>query len=335
MKVPFNDLTSARVLVDSINKAKVRLTTIEVVFPRFILAEFNTHRAFSRNSASSRAIPVQRQLEMIEQNPFVPMRFPKNQKGMSADEYWVPGDFEYDQAVDIWIQARDAAVSQVKLLLQLGVHKQIANRLLEPFMWHTVIVSATEWDNFWKLRIDPAAQPEMHRAAEVMKQAYDASKPQRLYRGEWHLPLLDFEEDNRIPAEERIKVAIGRCARVSYLTHDGQRDPFADIDLYMRLRTGGHLSPFEHVAQATDGITGTGNFRGFRQARWFIETGKEFDWVKPLRQRKIKRNTPLMTWGGGGSGGNSYTYHPTSWYSMPTITSQVINPKQMIITNIA
>jgi thymidylate synthase ThyX len=268
---------SARILADSISSAGARLTTVEVTFPRMVLAEFNTHRQFSRNSASSRAIPFDKQLERIMNDPFVPIYWGANQPGMQAD-----GEIDkaaQKEAVAMWLAARDAAVEQAKALNELGVHKQLVNRLLEPFMWHTVLVTATEWSNFYALRANPDAQPEIRRAAELMMEAYKASKPEELSEGEWHLPLIQDDEHEWAKAnvEEAIKVSIGRCARVSYLTHDGVRDHAKDVELYERLTTGGHMSPLEHVATPlADAHEWSGNFQGWKQFRKTVPNEQDF-----------------------------------------------------------
>ncbi len=245
---------AAKVLCDSVSPDGVRLTTLEVTFPRIVLAEFNTHRVFSRNSASSRAIPVEKMLKKVEEDPFIPVYWGANQKGMQAEQELSDGEREL--ALEQWMIARDNAVSVVKRLQSpdINLHKQIANRLLEPFLWHTVIVTATEWENFWGLRCNPMAQPEIKRAAEMMREVYNASVSSVVNYGDWHLPLIQPNEafDLQISGmsiEDICKISVGRCARVSYLTHDGKRDPKADIELYERLRTSGHLSPFEHVAR--------------------------------------------------------------------------------------
>jgi thymidylate synthase ThyX len=249
---------SARVLADSVpviqwpNRQALgsRLTTLEVTFPRIVLAEFNTHRVFSRNSASSRAIPVKTMLEKVRNDPFVPVYWGKNQKGMQAEEELSPA--EQVMAREKWLRGRDVAIDTVQSLLDLDVHKQIANRILEPWLWHTVIVTATEWDNFWGLRRHRAAQPEMHRAADVMYEAFCASVPRELTDDQWHVPLCDDYWQLRTAGfslDDVLKISVGRCARVSYLTHDGTRDPKADIVLCERLQKSGHMSPFEHVAR--------------------------------------------------------------------------------------
>lgn len=261
-------MISAKVVCDSLSPAGVRLTTLEVVMPRIILAEFNTHRVFSRNSASSRAIPVEKMIEKVMTDPFIPLYWGKNQKGMQADEELSVSAKYSAQAR--WLDARDRAVEQVKQLVEIGVHKQITNRLLEPFLWHTVIVTATEWSNFFAQRCHPDAMPEMRLTAEAMRDAMEASTPTPLDYGKWHLPyILDDEQGN--PLEEKKRVATARCARVSYLQHDGVRAWSKDITMFEeKLLPGGHWSPFEHVATPMlnpgFGIL-TGNFRGWRQFR--------------------------------------------------------------------
>lgn len=240
---------AAKILKDSTNKHDVRLTTFEITFPRIVLAEFNTHRTFSRNSASSRAIPVEKMLQKVVDDPFTPVYWGKNQKGMQAEvELTEP---EQNKALVKWLKARDMSVTRAKQLLKLGIHKQITNRLLEPWLWHTVIVTATEYDNFWGLRCNKDAQPEIRVIAEMMRDVYDKSQPTYLADDQWHLPLIADDEQwpEHFTIDDLIKVSVGRCARVSYLTHDGKRDPQADIELYHRLASAGHMSPFEHVAR--------------------------------------------------------------------------------------
>jgi len=281
---------SAKVLADSVSPDGVRLTTLEVCFPRIILAEFNTHRVFSRNSASSRAIPVEKMIKMVKEDPYIPTHWGKNQKGMQAEQEL--NDSEQLSAREYWHMARENAVRATQNLLHVGVHKQITNRLLEPFMWHTVIVTATEWTNFFNLRCNPMAHPEIKLAAELMRDAMQESAPLRLDYGQWHLPLCPelWETANQYPSKPEdllywCKISVGRCARVSYLTHDGKRDPQADIELTDRLLEAGHLSPFEHVArpmtyeeikdhergcEPVNSVPFSGNFRGWVQYRKVI-----------------------------------------------------------------
>jgi len=288
---------SARVIADSVSEVGYRLTTMEVTFPRMVLAEFNTHRVFSRNSASSRAIPTAKQLERIKSEPFIPIHWGANQAGMQANAELSPDDQEEAKAE--WLAARDSAVTHVEKLLKIGLHKQITNRLLEPFMWHTVIVTATEWSNFFALRANPDAQPEIRRAAELMRETMNNSRPQLVKVDEWHLPFIqpDEREWARENIDDAIKVSVGRCARVSYLTHDGKRDHAKDIELYERLTSSGHMSPLEHVAtpMSFDAIvTGhnvhgdifgienpwSGNFHGWHQFRKTIRNESDFSKVE-------------------------------------------------------
>jgi thymidylate synthase ThyX len=293
----------AKVLADSVSPAGHRLTTMEATFPRFILAEFNTHRVFSRNSASSRAIPVAKQLRRLLDDPYVPIEFGSNKPGMQAGP--ALSGAARDAAEAEWLRARDDAVRHVLALITspanvagyddlracleaaqdqlkeppaewLNVHKQIANRLLEPFMWHTVIASSTTWDNFFNLRCHPDAQPEIRLIATRMREAFEGSVPTRLEPSEWHLPLVgEAEREEASSAEELAKISIGRCARVSYLTHAGTRDLSADVLLYDRLAESGHMSPMEHVARPMSPAElaeceWSGNFQGWIAYRKLI-----------------------------------------------------------------
>ncbi len=255
-------------LADSASPAGIRLTTLEVRFPRFVLSEFNTHRVFSKNSASSRAVPTNRMIERVLQDPAMPLEWGVNKPGMSASESLAPAQAE--EAKREWLRARDSAVEHVRVMQQFNVHKQVINRMLEPYMWHTVIVTATEWDNFFLLRCSPAAQPEIRAAAESMRAAFATSTPRSLTEGEWHLPLVQDDERD-IPIEDLKMISAARCARVSYLTHDGRRDIAKDVELCERLLGERHLSPFEHVATPSTDTTFHANFRGWVQMRKAIE----------------------------------------------------------------
>ena len=259
-------MISAKVIADSVSPRRHRLTTLEVTLPRIVLAELNTHRVFSRNSASSRAIPVSKTMKRVAQDPFVPAAWPTEQKGMSGGEGLSPDDASV--AENLWLDARDAALERAEALALLGVHKSLVNRLLEPFMWHTVIITSTEWDGFWHQRCSPLAMPEMRLTAEAMRDAYNASTPKPVGYNEWHLPYIQDDEGLELAIARGVSAA--RCARVSYLTHDGVRDIDADLALYNRLITADppHASPLEHVA--TPGAhyqVPLGNFVGWFQLR--------------------------------------------------------------------
>jgi len=279
-KAPIYSKPSAKVILDSISVDGHRLTTLEVRMHRFVLAEFNTHRVFSRNAASSRAIPVHKRIKSIMDDPAMPVEWGTNQKGMQAGEPLKAED--QANAETIWLDARDMMVSYTQQLILLCVHKQIANRLLEPWAWVTDVVSATEWDNFYKQRCSlysQAAQPEMRAAADAILHARLASKPTPMQNTypvfNWHTPYIQPEEYGEfgINLSERIKVSVARCARVSYLTQDGTRDTAEDLALYNRLTTASppHWSPTEHVATPMPGRWG--NFIGWKQWRQVLEEG--------------------------------------------------------------
>lgn len=252
---------SARVIADSISVRGDRVTTMECVLHRFCLSEMNTHRVFSRNSASSRAIPFKKQLERVTTDPAIPLVFPAEQKGMSGGEPLEGPDLVLAKAD--WLEARDAAVEHARRLANLGVHKSVVNRLLEPFMWHTVVITATEWENFFRQRCSPLAQPEIQAVAYAMRDALTASEPVRLDDGQWHLPYVSNDPEtvmevldlNHDGGDLLRGISAARCARVSYLTQDGRRDYREDLNLYERLTTADppHWSPLEHVCRpATD-----------------------------------------------------------------------------------
>lgn len=350
-------MITAKVVADSLINIKSanhshRKTTMEVVFPRFILAELNTHRLFSRNSASSRAIPFEKMIESVQTNPFIPIAWQKDHKGMQGTEYWrseekaLKSNGAYLESIKehnrIWLEARDLAILKAKYLNENGVTKQLCNRLLEPFMWHKVLITATEWDNFFELRCPQydgifkskkealntqdflsnypninkdsnnlewfqvnKGQSEIHMMAlaEAMYDALEESTPKELKAGEWHIPFGDDMDEAGLKAtygedvafEMMIKIAVARCARVSYTTvgDNTVKSHEEDIKLFDRLYKSGHLSPFEHVSRAmTDeewylffkGKDGgldhehgwCLNSRGFMQLRYFLQNKLEW-----------------------------------------------------------
>lgn len=317
-------MIEAKIVADSVGPFKNRITSIICRFPRIVLAEINTHRMFSRNSASSRAIPTERILKLVQDDPFVPVAWQKEHKGMQGTEYftdeltegfqWKIGEHQasiVDSFESAWLKGRDMAISEVKYLISKGCTKQIANRLLEPFMYHTALITATEWKNFIKLRssiyrfrsniyrsrkdvmdamrtIDDGAvmlskiekatildwlkmnegQAEIHLMllVEAIWDAMNESTPTILEPGEWHIPFgdtIDFRKIDRNTSMGKaiyeqyhgkedmlkVKIATARCARVSYINYEGKDDYIADLELYRKLSSSGHYSPFEHCAQ--------------------------------------------------------------------------------------
>lgn len=279
---------SAKIVADSVSKSGHRVTTMEVTFPRMVLAEFNTHRMLSKNSASSRAIPIAKQLDRIKSEPVLPVYWGANQSGMQA--FAELDESAQKAAKTEWLSARDDAVRHAEKLLEIGLHKQLVNRILEPFIWHTVIVTGTEWSNFFALRANEMAQPEIRTIAEMMRDAYENSEPKQLRNDEWHMPLIQPEEFDGTfeKTDDARKISAARCARVSYLTHDGKRDLEADLTLYTRLTSGGHMSPLEHVARPmTDDelheAEFRGNFRGWVQLRKLVPNEDDYSKVERLR----------------------------------------------------
>jgi thymidylate synthase ThyX len=273
-------MISAKVIEDSISPAGKRLTTFQLVYPRFIHGEMMTHRVFSRNASSSRAIPVAKMIEQVRSAPAMPVHWGKNQPGMQAREE-LSGS-ELWQAQEVWKNAANLAANFAKTMTDLGLHKQVANRLLEPFQWMQTIVTATEWDNFFELRAHEDAQPEIHDLAIKMGTVMTANRPRivsldRTDAFNWHLPYVSDNE--RLiymqEPETAAKLSVARCARVSYLTHDGQAPVIEkDLELYDRLVGSRplHASPTEHQAYPLGfAVQQSKNFFGWRQFRERVE----------------------------------------------------------------
>lgn len=278
---------TAKVIKDSVSEAGARLTTLQLKYPRFIHSEFMTHRVFSRNASSSRAIPVAKILEQVRDNPARPIHWGKNQPGMQAREELTGIELMYAQ--DGWTTAAECAADVAEAMTKAGVHKQVVNRILEPFQFIHVVVTATEWDNFFALRAHKDAQPEIHELALVMKEVMTESLPELLVNGEWHLPYVTREEKDNYHVRDLLKMSAARCARTSYMKHDGtDPDVESDIELHGQLvvrpytdKRGNvltlsdpiHASPIEHQATPfLDANKWGGNFKGWHQYRKVVET---------------------------------------------------------------
>lgn len=261
---------SAQIVCDSVSPTGKRITTMQLKYPRFVHAEFMTHRLFSRNASSSRAIPVNKIIEQVETNPAMPIHWGANQPGMQA--FQEVKDSAQECCRQGWLDARDQVVCVVRQLVDMGLHKQVANRLLEPWHHISVVCTATEYDNFFALRRHPEAQPEIKALADEMWNAVQNSTPRRLGFGEWHLPYIKEEESNG-DIWDLLKASVARCARVSYLNHDQSTpDLKKDVGLYKRLFDSKHMSPFEHQAQPmTNPGDWSGNFQGWMQLRKTIK----------------------------------------------------------------
>lgn len=273
-------MIEAKIVKDSIAPSGVRLTTFVLTYPRFIHAEFMTHRVFSRNASSSRAIPVKKQIEMVSLNPAIPLAFTRNKAGMQGGD---PLDGKAAELAEkVWMMAAFHAMDKAKMLADLDVHKQYANRLLEPFAHITVVCTATDYANFFALRCHEMAQPEIHALADLMYAEYQASTPESLAEGQFHLPFITQDDYSlntewfaKAQSEDhallQVKRSVARCARVSYLNHEGKIPSIEeDLNLYNRLVGSApiHASPAEHQAQASsDPNLRSGNFRGWIQFR--------------------------------------------------------------------
>ena len=258
---------SVEIILDSLNPYNgVRLTTMKLVYPRFIHAEFMTHRVFSRNASSSRAIPIHKVIEQVKSNPAMPLYWGSNKAGMQAgdeleEEYLFLAKLEWDLALE-------SAVRHAESLSIIGLHKQHVNRILEPFQLIEVLVTATEWDNFFELRCHEDAQPEIHHLACLMRDAMSDSTPATR---EVHIPFIG---DDFVKPIER---SVARCARVSYTLRDGTTSIEKDLELYDRLVGSEplHASPAEHQAIALESDEFFRNFRGWKQHRVFLEEEKQ------------------------------------------------------------
>lgn len=285
-----------KIIADSITQFGDRITTMEWTYPRFIHSEIMTHRDRARNSASSRAIPWPKMMERIKEYPVIPIHWGVEQRGMqSGDE--LPKELQ-ELAEELWLDARNAAVNFANLLHHIGdayadrhgddrfkgikIHKSLPNRITEPWMWIPVVMTATNWENLWRLRIHEDAERHFQKIANMAKEALDKSIPNKLYHGYWHLPYVSDEEIQNYDVSDELidwelidwrKVSTARCARVSYLTQDGKRDVSKDLELFERLVHGsgfGHWSPHEHVATPATPDVRSGPYKGWIQYRKFF-----------------------------------------------------------------
>ena len=306
---------TATMILDSVSPDAIRLPTMHVTMPRIILAELNTHRRLTRNSRSTRAVPTSKLIQEVSENPYRPLYWLKNKPGMQATEAMSPS--EIVMAERAWLRAAATAASDATLLFGLGLHKQFSGRVLEPFMFTDVLLSATEWANFMALRDDDGAQPEIELVAQRIRDCLDSSTPKLLQPGEWHMPYIRDEDwplirahlrtlyDTEDEVEERqdaaaLHVSAARCARLSYRPFNGEASIKAELERFDGLATSWpvHASPTEHQAtpdqRKANGIGGYNgwwqpedhrNFRGWRQHRALIDG--ETVTVMPARRHPL------------------------------------------------
>lgn len=276
------------VVLDSISKDNVRLTTFQLRYWRGIHAELMTHRVFSRNAGSSRARPSQGIIDQVYNDPWGPLHWGKNEAGMQASQELSAE--EIAQAKHNWRTLAAKVAQGAQNMLNNGLHKQVVNRVLEPYTYIDVLVTATDYNNWFALRDDDAADPTIRDLAVRMRQARDASTPQLLSLKQWHMPYINSEDGaaafaylgEDASAEEvnalLLQISVARCARISYKAFDGTASSIdKDLDLYNKLLASAplHASPAEHQA-LPDHLIGDhlwahpkehGNFTGWRQYR--------------------------------------------------------------------
>lgn len=277
---------TAKVLAHSYNpNTDTEVVSFELEYPLVIHAHVLTHRVFSRNTASQRAIPVKTMIQQVKDNPYIPMHWGKNQPGMSA----MPEEIDdTDAALKIWLDARDNMIRMVGHLNDLGLHKQYVNRLLAPWQHTKVVLTTTDLDNFFQLRLGADAQPEVQALAMVMKAAYEESVPRTLENDDWHLPYIDlipvytdggdpiikYEYDGKeVTLEQAKAISAACCAAISYRLEDMPIEKA--LSIYDKLGVGTdnfHASPFEHICtpwQYDDEVE-EGNLVGFHQLRHLL-----------------------------------------------------------------
>lgn len=297
---------SAKIIADSINPRGTRITTFELIYPRIVHSELMTHRMFSRNSASSRAIPGKTMLELIESDPAMPEHWGKNQAGMQASEEL--SDIKKAAVKALWLTAVDEVVAIAKVMNDLGAHKQVSNRITEFAQHMKVVVTATDgaYENWFWLRDHKDADPTLAKLASEMKVAYDGSIPISLKFGEWHMPYVQTglsklngkqifydENHNEITSEQALMISASCCAQVSYRKSDGSLEK-AEV-VFKRLIDSDpvHASPVEHQAMCFDntyywpvgithrdkeGISYSGNLKDWIQYRQLIPNNAKGSW---------------------------------------------------------
>jgi hypothetical protein len=274
---------SVIIIADSLNTVTGdRLTTFQISFPKCLLAELNTHRVLSRNAGSSRAKPSKMLRRSLREKSFVPLSWDANEPGMQSSRELI-GYKKQVARFSYWLHKQSSIFCNWLASDVAGLHKQYSNRLLETHAYVDVVVSATEWNNFFRLRCHKDAQPEFREVALKMKKLYDANQSKKLKPGDWHIPYIqthsDFTENTNI--DDLVKYSVARCARVSYTTFDGNKiDVEKDLQLFEKLVESEpiHSSPTEHQAMACESKIRCGNFVGFKQYRKFLinESGGDY-----------------------------------------------------------
>lgn len=272
-------MISAKIIKHSTSWLGIPLISFVLEYPRYIHGELLTHRVFSKNSASSRAIPFAKFVDIVQKDPTKPL-WTNNQKGMQGP---IITDERTSEADYIWLMARDLAIDNAIQLDKLEIHKQNVNRLLEPWMHIKIILTGTDFGGWYELRDHEKAHPEIRELAKMMRHAMDASTPQLLKPGEWHVPFDDRNgvEDAMWCGNNILKASVARCARVSYNNFDGNQDIGKDLILFDRLfsEEPRHCSPAEHQARVP-----YPNELQDMQCRWLFDDSNKVPWFNDVKK---------------------------------------------------
>lgn len=294
---------SAKIIAHSKAPNGEELITFEIELHRFVLPEFNTHRLLSRNFQSSRAVPIEKMIEQVRNSPAYPVHWGKNQAGMVAenelsldilvmDVNYMDGSYQ-STLEEAWLNAARQSANTAEMFNIAGLHKQIVNRVLEPFMKTKGVVTATRksYEAFFKLRCHKDAQPEIKLLAERMRDALDNSIPKELTYGKYHLPYLNGDI-SEMSIKDAIKISTSCCGQVSYRKLDDSLTKALKIYDMLNLPINGkypeeppHFSPTEHIAKIVDGhvypeSSGNFNSRVFWQYRKALEGGWEQEFLE-------------------------------------------------------
>lgn len=289
---------TANIIAHSVDKTQKEIITFELEYPRFVHSELMTHRVFSRNASSSRAIPINKMIKLVQDNPAMPTYWGENRPGMSA----IKEIEDVEAAKGVWLSSMEQTIKHVEMLDELGVHKQITNRILEPYQMIKVLVTSTEWNNWFWLRDHPDAQPEIETLALLMAEAKSSSEPFFLNEDEWHLPYIDrkridgkviygnYTDDafQELQLSDALKVSSSLCAQTSYRIANNSLEKALEVYEKLVVSEPVHASPFEHqatpiVAYENEGVTHmdkygkywSGNFCGWIQHRQLISNNSK------------------------------------------------------------
>lgn len=250
-----------KVLLDSVNPyTNVRLTTLHCVYPQFIHQQVLTHRMFSRNSSSLRAISFDRASEEFE---IVYPTWTEEKKGMQGN---IITDEDKQDLASSYVDCMYNDVRHwCKKLESLGVHHQDINNYLRPFQNIHTVITATDFENFFQQRLHESTKPDMQRLAQLIYTALEESKPEENCH---HAPMLNDLWDSTFSNEQLYLISAARLARISYFKW--QDDPQKDLELAKKLIENNHPSPFEHIAFAQQDNEYYGNFKSWKQLRHIL-----------------------------------------------------------------